>query len=89
MTTAQVVAMAADVGLQICYTRSFGAWASGMRGDPVAAAMMQTSSPLLVMDANADPGYIIGRFRGHALPPGRGQLIVSASSARYVQVATP
>jgi DNA segregation ATPase FtsK/SpoIIIE-like protein len=89
MTTAQVVAMAADVGLQICYTRSFGAWGSGMRGDPVAAAMMQTSSPLLVMDANADPGYIIGRFRGHALPPGRGQLIVSASSARYVQVAAP
>jgi type VII secretion protein EccCb len=89
MTTAQVVAMAADVGLQICYTRSFGAWGSGMRGDPVAAAMMQSSSPLLLMDANADPGYIIGRFRGHPLPPGRGQLIVSSSSARYVQVAAP
>lgn len=89
MTTAQLVAQAADVGLQICYTRAFGSWGSGMRGDPVAAAMMQASSPLLLMDANADPGYIIGRFRGHPLPAGRGQLIVSASSARYVQVAAP
>jgi hypothetical protein len=51
--------------------------------------MMQSSSPLLLMDASADPGYIIGRFRGHPLPPGRGQLIVSSSSARYVQVAAP
>ena len=89
MGIGQLVAMAADVGLHVVYTRSFGAWASGQRGDPVATAMSQANSPLLLMDSNADPGYVIGRFRGHPMPPGRGLLISSADSARYVQTALP
>ena len=62
---------------------------SGQRADPVIATMVQANAPLLMMDSNPDPGFIIGRFRGHAMPPGRGLLISSSESARYTQVAIP
>lgn len=89
MTIAQLVAGAADLGLHVLYTRSFGTWINSTRADPLISAMSQANAPLFMMDSSPDPGYIIGRFRGHAMPPGRGLLLMSAESARYVQVADP
>jgi len=89
MSIAQLVAGASDVGLHVLYTRSFGTWINSQRADPVISAMTQANAPLLMMDSNPDPGFIVGRFRGHSMPPGRGLLISSSESARYAQVATP
>ena len=89
MTMAQLIGAASDVGLHVLYTRSFGTWINGQRADPIIATMVQANAPLLMMDSNPDPGFIIGRFRGHAMPPGRGLLISSSESARYTQVAIP
>ncbi|MDQ1249416.1 MAG: segregation ATPase FtsK/SpoIIIE, family [Actinomycetota bacterium] len=88
MTTAQLVSAAADVGLQVLYTRSFGSFTSAGGRDPIISAMMQANAPLLLMDSNPDPGAIIGKFRGHSMSAGRGLLILSAESGRYCQVAT-
>ena len=71
MSIAQLVAGASDVGLHVVYTRSFGTWdqqparRSGDRGDGSG------KRPLLMMDSSPDPGFIIGRFCGHAMPTGR------------------
>lgn len=75
MTTAQLVSAAADVGLQVLYTRSFGSFTSAGGRDPIISAMMQVNAPLLLMDSNPDPGAIIGKFRGHSMSAGRGLLI--------------
>ncbi len=87
-STAALVAAAADVGLRVLYTRRFGGWAGAYRADPLVAAMLQANAPLLVMDSDADAGFLRGRFKGHPMPAGRGYLLTGAESGRYVQVAT-
>jgi hypothetical protein len=86
-STAAMVGAAADVGLRILYTRRFGGWAGAYRADPLVSSMLQANAPLLVMDSDADAGFIRGRFKGHPMPPGRGYLLTTAESGRYVQVA--
>ncbi|TDO06499.1 type VII secretion protein EccCa/type VII secretion protein EccCb [Mycobacterium sp. BK086] len=86
-STAAMVSAAADVGLRIIYTRRFGGWAGAYRADPLVSSMLQANAPLLVMDSDGDAGFVRGRFKGHPMPPGRGYLLTSAESGRYVQVA--
>jgi type VII secretion protein EccCa/type VII secretion protein EccCb len=79
------VGKAADVGLHVIVTRTFGGWSSA-GSDPMLRALHQANAPLLVMDADPDEGFIRGRMRGGPLPRGRG-LLMAADSGVFVQVA--
>ena len=80
----------ADVGLHIVYTRLFGGFMQGMGADAVLRTMREATAPTLVMDSDPDAGFVKGRWKGHAMPKGRGFLMnttESGESGIYVQVA--
>ena len=81
-------AAADDVGLRVVYTRRFGGWAGSYRADPLLGAMLQANAPLLVMDSDADEGFVRGRWKGHDMPCGRGFLMNAAETGKYVQVGS-
>ena len=77
---------ASDVGLRIVYARRFGGWAGSDRADPLLGTMKQANAPLLVMDSDGEEGFVRGRWKGHPMAPGRGFLMGTGESGRYVQV---
>jgi len=79
------VTRAADVGLHVLVTRSFGGWSSA-GSDPMLRALSQANAPLLVMDADPDEGFIRGKMKGGPLPRGRG-LLMAEDTGVFVQVA--
>lgn len=79
------VTRAADVGLHVFVTRTFGGWSSA-GSDPILRALHQANAPLLVMDADPDEGFIRGKMKGGPLPPGRG-LLMAEDTGVFVQVA--
>lgn len=81
------VTRAADVGLHVIVTRTFGGWAS-VGSDPMLRALHQANAPLLVMDADPDEGFIRGRMKGGPLPRGRG-LLMAQDTGVFIQVAAP
>jgi DNA segregation ATPase FtsK/SpoIIIE-like protein len=83
---AGAVNAAEDVGLRVIYTRRFGGWAGSQRADPLLAGMLTANAPLLVMDSDPDEGFVRGRWKGHDMAAGRGFLMITAESGRYVQV---
>jgi hypothetical protein len=48
--------------------------------------MQQANTSLLVMDSDPDEGFIRGRWKGHDMPAGRGFLMLTGASGKYVQV---
>ena len=76
---------AADVGLHVLVTRTFGGWSSA-GSDPMLRALHQANAPLLVMDADPDEGFIRGKMKGGPLPRGRG-LLMAEDTGVFVQVA--
>lgn len=76
---------AADVGLHVIVTRTFGGWSSA-GSDPMLRALHQANAPLLVMDADPDEGFIRGKMKGGPLPRGRG-LLMADDTGVFVQVA--
>ncbi|WP_273735428.1 type VII secretion protein EccCa [Mycolicibacterium septicum] len=82
----QAANAASDVGLRVIYSRRFGGWSNAERMDPLVGVMKQANAPLLVMDSDTDEGPVRGRWRGHPMPPGRGFLISTGESGRYVHV---
>ena len=84
---AQFVESGADVGLHVIYTRLFGGFSSSVGADPVMRMLRQANAPLLVMDSDPDEGFIRGKWKGHAMPRGRGFLLNTTESGIYVQVA--
>lgn len=76
---------AADVGLHVVVTRTFGGWSSA-GSDPMLRALHQANAPLLVMDADPDEGFIRGKMKGGPLPRGRG-LLMAEDTGVFVQVA--
>lgn len=76
---------AADVGLHVIVTRTFGGWSS-VGSDPMLRALHQANAPLLVMDADPDEGFIRGKMKGGPLPRGRG-LLMAEDTGVFVQVA--
>lgn len=79
------VTRAADVGLHVIVTRTFGGWSSA-GSDPMLRALAQANAPLLVMDADPDEGFIRGKMKGGPLPRGRG-LLMAEDTGIFVQVA--
>ncbi|TAM63229.1 type VII secretion protein EccCa [Mycobacterium sp.] len=79
------VTRAADVGLHVFVTRTFGGWSSA-GSDPMLRALAQANAPLLVMDADPDEGFIRGKMKGGPLPRGRG-LLMAEDTGVFVQVA--
>jgi type VII secretion protein EccCb len=79
------VTRAADVGLHVFVTRTFGGWSSA-GSDPMLRALHQANAPLLVMDADPDEGFIRGKMKGGPLPRGRG-LLMAEDTGVFVQVA--
>lgn len=79
------VTRAADVGLHVIVTRTFGGWSSA-GSDPMLRALHQANAPLLVMDADPDEGFIRGKMKGGPLPRGRG-LLMAEDTGIFVQVA--
>lgn len=79
------VTRSADVGLHVIATRTFGGWSSA-GSDPLLRALHQANSPLLVMDADPDEGFIRGKMKGGPLPRGRG-LLMAEDTGVFVQVA--
>ncbi|MCA2266375.1 type VII secretion protein EccCa [Mycobacterium marseillense] len=79
------VTRAADVGLHVIVTRTFGGWSSA-GSDPMLRALAQANAPLLVMDADPDEGFIRGKMKGGPLPRGRG-LLMAEDTGVFVQVA--
>ncbi len=79
------VTRAADVGLHVLVTRTFGGWSSA-GSDPMLRALAQANAPLLVMDADPDEGFIRGKMKGGPLPRGRG-LLMAEDTGIFVQVA--
>ncbi|OBH36642.1 type VII secretion protein EccC [Mycobacterium sp. E342] len=80
------VTRAADVGLHVLVTRTFGGWSSA-GSDPMLRALAQANAPLLVMDADPDEGFIRGKMKGGPLPRGRG-LLMAEDTGVFVQVAS-
>jgi type VII secretion protein EccCb len=80
------VTRAADVGLHVIVTRTFGGWSSA-GSDPMLRALHQANAPLLVMDADPDEGFIRGKMKGGPLPRGRG-LLMAEDTGVFVQVAS-
>ncbi len=76
---------AADVGLHVIVTRTFGGWSSA-GSDAMLRALHQANAPLLVMDADPDEGFIRGKMKGGPLPRGRG-LLMAEDTGVFVQVA--
>lgn len=76
---------AADVGLHVIVTRTFGGWSSA-GSDPMLRALHQANAPLLVMDADPDEGFTRGKMKGGPLPRGRG-LLMAEDTGVFVQVA--
>lgn len=76
---------AADLGLHVIFTRTFGGWSSA-GSDPMLRALHQANAPLLVMDADPDEGFIRGKMKGGPLPRGRG-LLMAEDTGVFVQVA--
>jgi DNA segregation ATPase FtsK/SpoIIIE, S-DNA-T family len=76
----------ADVGLHVIYTRLFGGFMSSFGADAVLRMLRQANAPLLVMDSDPDEGFIRGKWKGHAMPRGRGFLMNTTESGMYVQV---
>lgn len=76
---------AADVGLHVIVTRTFGGWSSA-GSDPMLRALHQANAPLLAMDADPDEGFIRGKMKGGPLPRGRG-LLMAEDTGVFVQVA--
>lgn len=76
---------AADIGLHVIVTRTFGGWSSA-GSDPMLRALHQANAPLLVMDADPDEGFIRGKMKGGPLPRGRG-LLMAEDTGVFVQVA--
>ncbi|CMM57537.1 FtsK/SpoIIIE family protein [Mycobacterium tuberculosis] len=76
---------AADVGLHVIVTRTFGGWSSA-GSDPMMQGPQQANAPLLVMDADPDEGFIRGKMKGGPLPRGRG-LLMAEDTGVFVQVA--
>lgn len=83
---AQAANAAGDVGLRVIYSRRFGGWGSAERMDPLIMVMKQANAPLLVMDSDAEEGFVRGRWKGHPMPPGRGFLMTTGESGNYVHV---
>ena len=79
------VTRATDVGLHVLCTRTFGGWASAV-SDPMLRALAQANTPLLVMDADPDEGFVRARIKGGPLPVGRG-LLLAGETNTFVQVA--
>jgi type VII secretion protein EccCa/type VII secretion protein EccCb len=79
------VTRAADVGLHVMVTRTFGGWSSA-GSDPILRALHQANAPLLVMDADPDEGFIRGKMKGGPLPRGRG-LLMAEDTGVFIQVA--
>ncbi|GFG75757.1 type VII secretion protein EccCa [Mycobacterium botniense] len=79
------VTRAADVGLHVLVSRTFGGWSSA-GSDPMLRALHQANAPLLVMDADPDEGFIRGKMKGGPLPRGRG-LLMAEDTGVFVQVA--
>jgi DNA segregation ATPase FtsK/SpoIIIE-like protein len=79
------VTRATDVGLHVIVTRTFGGWSSA-GSDPILRALAQANSPLLVMDADPDEGFIRGKMKGGPLPRGRG-LLMAEDTGVFVHVA--
>jgi type VII secretion protein EccCa/type VII secretion protein EccCb len=79
------VTRAADVGLHVFMARGFGGWSSA-GSDPMLRALHQANAPLLVMDADADEGFIRAKMKGGPLPHGRG-LLMAEDTGIFVQVA--
>jgi type VII secretion protein EccCa/type VII secretion protein EccCb len=79
------VTRAADVGLHVIVTRTFGGWSSA-GSDPMLRSLAQANAPLLVMDADPDEGFIRGKMKGGPLPRGRG-LLMAEDTGVFVQVA--
>jgi DNA segregation ATPase FtsK/SpoIIIE, S-DNA-T family len=77
---------ATDVGLRVVYARRFGGWAGADRADPLLGAMKQANAPLLVMDSDGEEGFVRGRWKGHPMGAGRGFLMGTGESGRYVQI---
>jgi type VII secretion protein EccCa/type VII secretion protein EccCb len=76
---------AADVGLHVIVTRTFGGWSSA-GSDPMLRALHQANAPLLVMDADPDEGFIRGKMKGGPLVRGRG-LLMAEDTGVFVQAA--
>ncbi len=79
------VTRAADVGLHVIVSRTFGGWSSA-GSDPLLRALHQANAPLLVMDADPDEGFIRGKMKGGPLPRGRG-LLMAEDTGVFIQVA--
>ncbi|MGH3960393.1 type VII secretion protein EccCa [Mycobacterium sp.] len=79
------VTRATDVGLHVIVTRTFGGWSSA-GSDPLLRSLHQANTPLLVMDADPDEGFIRGKMKGGPLPRGRG-LLMAEDTGVFVQVA--
>ncbi|MBS4729730.1 type VII secretion protein EccCa [Mycobacterium sp. SM1] len=79
------VTRATDVGLHVIVARTFGGWSSA-GSDPILRALHQANTPLLVMDADPDEGFIRGKMKGGPLPRGRG-LLMAEDTGVFVHVA--
>jgi DNA segregation ATPase FtsK/SpoIIIE, S-DNA-T family len=81
------VTRAADVGLHVLCTRTFGGWNSGQAAaDPMLRALVQANTPLLLMNADPNEGPVRDKIKGAPLPVGRG-LLMGHDANTYVQVA--
>ena len=84
----ELLGHARDIGLRVVLARRSGGVGRALF-DPFIARMRDLSCDVLLMDGDADEGYIVGRHRMQRFGVGRGRYVSRSRAADTVQVVAP
>ena len=79
------LAQARDIGLRVVVTRRVGG-ASRALYDPFIGRLKDLSCNGLIMGGTKDEGPLLGNFRPHPMPPGRGMFISRTQGSGMIQL---
>ena len=79
------LAQARDIGLRVVVTRRVGGAARALY-DPFIGRLKDLSCNGLIMGGTKDEGPLLGNFRPHPMPPGRGMFISRTQSSGMIQL---
>lgn len=79
------LAQARDIGLRVVVTRRVGGAGRALY-DPVIGRLKDLSCNGLIMGGTKDEGPLLGNFRPHPMPPGRGMFTSRTQSSGMIQL---
>ncbi|MDL9937749.1 type VII secretion protein EccCa [Gordonia sp. ABSL1-1] len=79
------LAQARDIGLRVVVTRRVGGAGRALY-DPFVGRLKDLSCNGLIMGGTKDEGVLLGNFRPHPMPPGRGMFISRTQASGMIQL---